>query len=155
MKRTNHIWNKGVQWICAGLLTLLGFSTCDKTDIPAEYGTPHAKFTVSGKVTDDQGQALSSIRVVIPQIDNSVIYAKIPDTLYTKSDGGFEYTFSGFPGDIRIYLKFEDASLPPVFETDLAKVDFKYSELKGGDGRWYDGSAQKEVNVTLKPKQEE
>ena len=167
MKRTNRIWSKGAQWICAGLLTLLGFSTCDKIPGGVEYGTPHAKFTVSGKVKNTQGSALSQIRVVVPQIihytpprygfipDNPISIQKIGDTLFTKQDGSFEYTYDGFPTDtVRIFFKFEDSSLHPIFEVDSAKVHFIYSDLKGGNS-WYKGRAQKEVNVTLKPKQEE
>ena len=140
--------------IIAGLLTLLGFSACDKI-IPMglEYGTPHAKFTVSGKVTDEQGQALPQIRIVTPKIAHSTTFWQVRDTLYTKSDGSFECTHTCYPfaETISVHLKFED----PTFETDSTKVDFKLSDLSGKEGSWYYGSAKKEINMILKPKQEE
>ena len=155
MKNLNGVWGKGLQWVIAGLLTLLGFSSCNcNKEYPVEYGTPHAKYTVSGKVADEQGQTLSQIRVVVPKADHYQSIQEIHDTLYTKVDGGFEYTYDGFPTNIvRIHLKFEDPSLLPVFETDSTRVDFSHSDLQGGSG-WYSGSAKKEVNITLKRKQD-
>ncbi|MCL2502075.1 MAG: radical SAM-associated putative lipoprotein [Bacteroidales bacterium] len=172
MKKWNRTWNNGAQWVIAGLLTLLGFSACGDKDeiIPMglEYGTPHAKYAVKGKVTDAQGQALSPMRVIVPRVvlhtparpgfipDNPVYTMPIRDTLYTKPDGSFEYTYAGFPTEtVHIHLKFEDPALQPVFESDSTRVDFHHSDLKGGDGRWNTGSAQKEADMTLKRKQQE
>ncbi|MCL2727963.1 MAG: radical SAM-associated putative lipoprotein [Bacteroidales bacterium] len=168
MKKFNSTYSKGVQWVIAGLLTLLGFSACNKSndnDYPVEYGTPHAKFTVSGKVTNTQGQALSQISVIVPRVvhhtparpgfipQHPVSTNHIRDTLYTKADGSYEYTYNGFPTDtVQIHLKFEEPSLHPLFESDSTKVNFILSDLKDGDARWYSGSAKKEVNMTLKSK---
>ena len=155
MKKLNSTYNRGVHWVIAGLLTLLGFSACKK-ELPVEYGVPRATYVVSGKVTDTQGQALSQIRVIVPKADHYQWVKQISDTLYTKPDGGFEYTYEGMPTNtVQIHLKIEDSSLHPLFETDSTRVDFKHSDLKGGDGRWYDGTAKKEVSIALKSKQEE
>ena len=161
------ILNRTTQWVITGLLTLLGFSACDKIPGKVEYGTPHAKYTVSGKVTNTQGQALSQMSVIVPRIvhltparpgfipDNPVSTHAINDTLFTKTDGSFEYTYGGFPSEtVQIHLKFEEPSMHPLFESDSTRVDFKYSDLTGGKS-WNAGSAKKEVNMTLKPKQEE
>jgi putative lipoprotein (rSAM/lipoprotein system) len=162
MKKLNYACTKGTTWIFASLLSLLGFSSCDKFPARLEYGTPHANYTVSGKVTDTQGKALSQIRVVIPTIvhetpgrpgfipDRPTTTIEIKDTLFTKSDGTFVYTYDGFPTDtVRIHLKFEEPSINPSFEADSTRVNFTLSDLKGGK-RWYYGSAKKEVNMKLK-----
>jgi len=164
MKKLNDLFRKISLWGTSGLLSLLGFHSCDRFLPPMEYGTPHAKYTVSGKVTDSYGNELSQIQVVVPTIvhhtpprpgfipDHPITTIDIRDTLYTQSDGSYEYTYDGFPTDtVRIFLKFEDFSSTPVYEPDSTRVDFKFSDLKGGKS-WDKGSAKKEVNMKLKAK---
>ena len=174
MKKINRKFIKGTNWALAGLLSFLGFSSCDLTNpdeygTPAEYGTPHAEFAISGKVTDAEGNALKGIRVVVPGVDhhqkassgffpdNPVITFEINDTLYTKDNGSFEYSYTGFPTNdsINVKMKFEDVSENARFETDSTKVTFFSSELKGSKGGWYEGKAEKEINIKLKRKESE
>jgi len=151
--------------ILASILLLIGFSACKKYGM-VEYGTPHADFVVSGKVTDSRGIGLEGIRVTIPYVDHHqratsgfypdkpVITQPVNDTLFSKENGTFEYKYQGFPTNdsINVKLKFEDISSNTAFETDSAKVTFFSSELKGGDNRWYSGKVTKEVTVQLKEK---
>ena len=54
---------KQANWLLAGLLTLLGFSGCHKTD-EVEYGTPFADYIVKGKVLNKStGKPVKGIRV--------------------------------------------------------------------------------------------
>jgi putative lipoprotein (rSAM/lipoprotein system) len=160
---------RGTNGIIAALLTLLGFSSCEKMveeyGAPyVEYGTPYAKYAVSGKITDNQGNNLQKIRVVIPDVihctparpgfipDNPEMKEVIKDTLYTKTDGSFEYEYDGFPSDtVKINLKFEDASEESVYETDSTTVKFLRSDLNGGKS-WNAGKAKKEITVKLNKK---
>jgi putative lipoprotein (rSAM/lipoprotein system) len=168
MKKFDRLYREGSQWILAGLLSLLGFSACKGLLPRLEYGSPHATFTVSGKVKDTQGQPLQQIRVVIPRINYytpprqgfipnyPILTLPVHDTLYSKADGSFTYDYIGVPADtIRVYLQFEDPSSPPAFETDSSKVHFLPSDLKGGSGIWDRGSAKKEINMTLQKKLDE
>ena len=168
MKKLNRKFIKGTNWALAGVMSLLGISSCDKETFGsggmAAYGTPHAEFVVSGKVTDTEGNALSGVRVVVPSVehrqkatqsfipDKPVFIYEVRDTLYTKSNGSFEYSYAGFPTNdsINVKMKFEDTR----FETDSTKVSFFDSDLKGGSG-WNRGSAKKEVTIKLKRKESE
>jgi len=173
MKKINRKFIKGTNWALAGLLSFLGFSSCDLTtpddrETPVEYGTPHAEFVVSGKVTDTGGNALKGIRVVVPGVDhhqkassgyfpdNPVITSELNDTLYTKDNGSFEYSYIGFPTNdsINIKMKFEDVSENARFETDSTKITFFSSELEGSKGGWFEGTAKKVVQFMLKKKDE-
>jgi len=173
MKKLNRKLIKGTNWALAGLMSFLGFSSCEKDIMPEygtpmEYGTPSAVFVVSGKVTDTTGNALNGIRVVVPSVDHHqkststfipdkpVITNYVHDTLYTNADGNFNYPYTGFPSNssIDIKMKFEDISENPSFETDSTKVTFSGSDLQGGNG-WNAGTAQKEITIELKNKENE
>ena len=94
--------------VLAGVLLLLGFSGCHRYG-PDEYGTPHADFEVSGKVTDSSGNGLNGIRVAIPYVDHHrrpasgfypdkpVITQPVNDTLFSTENETFEYKYQGFP----------------------------------------------------------
>jgi putative lipoprotein (rSAM/lipoprotein system) len=168
MKKFNRKLIKGTNWALAGLMSLLGFSSCNgdnpPTPVRVEYGTPHADFAVSGKVTDSNGRGLSEIRVVVPRVDHHqratsgfipdhpIISEEVRDTFYTQEDGNFAYLYRGIPSNdsLNIHMKFEDAAENARFETDSVKVTFFSSDLKGGDNRWYDGKAEKKINIELK-----
>ncbi len=174
MKKLNRRLIKGTNWALAGLMSLLGFSSCDEYGAveygtpSLEYGTPSAAFVVSGKVADTAGNALEGIRVVVPSVDHHqkttptfisdkpVITNYVNDTLYTTADGSFNYPYAGFPSNdsINIKMKFEDISENPSFETDSAKVTFFSSDLQNGSG-WNAGRAEKEIKIELKNKENE
>jgi hypothetical protein len=174
MKKINRKFIKGTNWALAGLLSFLGFSSCDLTTPDEygtphpEYGTPHAEFVVSGKVTDTGGNALKGIRVVVPGVDHHqkatsgfipgfpVITSEVNDTLYTKDNGSFEYSYIGIPTNdsINIKMKFEDVSENARFETDSTKITFFSSELEGSKGGWFEGTAKKAIQFILKKKDE-
>jgi putative lipoprotein (rSAM/lipoprotein system) len=169
MKIFNRKLIKGTNWALAGLLSLLGFSSCNGEDREigvAEYGTPYADFdfTVSGKVTDTGGKALTDIRVVVPYVDHyqkaaagvipdyEVMRQPVDDTLFTDSKGEFEYRHvSSIPMDtVRLNMKFEDKFGNAEYQPDSIKVAFSRYDLSGGGEAWYEGSAKKDTVVVLK-----
>lgn len=169
MKKWNRRLVKGTNWALAGLLSLLGFSCIKENggEIPLEYGTPYSTFSVSGKVTDEGGKALSGIRVVVPDVEH-ITAAKasfvpnqpshrvpVRDTTYTSSKGTFEYTYNGFPTDtVLVNMQFEDVSPHPVYEKQEGTAVFVSSEAKNGKG-WNRGRIKKEVRVTLREHQKD
>ena len=134
MKKFNRKLIRGTNWALAGLLSLLGFSGCDKI-FQMEYGSPSADFKVTGRVTDEEGRPLSGVRIVAPNVDGKWGYNAgwAPDSLYVK-------------------LKYEDPTARPAYDSDSVTVGFAKGDLKGGDRSWFLGAAEKEINVTLKRK---
>jgi|GEM_PF-52715 len=166
MKKFNRKFIKGTNWALAGLMSFLGFSSCDNEDGSGggmvEYGTPHASYVVSGKVTDTDGNALTGIRVAVVSADHCqparpgfipdypVITNELRDTLFTNNSGTFTYLYPGFPTDtVKIKFKFDDV-INNTFESDSTVVSFPHSDLKGGNGAWNDGEAKKSVDIKLK-----
>ncbi|MDR0395317.1 MAG: radical SAM-associated putative lipoprotein [Tannerella sp.] len=159
MKKLNRQLIKAINWALSGLMASAGFTGC------VEYGTPYAEFIVSGKITDTEHQELKGIRVVVPRVDHHqratdnylphqhIITDKVCDTVYTKENGNFEYTYTGFPTNdsINVILQFEEVAETPRFESDSAKITFFSSDLRKGDG-WYKGVAKKEIKIQLKKK---
>jgi putative lipoprotein (rSAM/lipoprotein system) len=168
MKRMNRQLIKGTNWALAGLMSLLGFSSCSSEEEygtpKVEYGTPTAEFVVSGKVTDTNGRGLEGIRLTVPRVDLhqratstfipdlSVITCEVKDTLYTHENGEFVYLYHDTPTNdsINIHLKAEGEHV----ETDSVKVTFFGSDLKGGSG-WNMGRAEKKINIKLRNKEGE
>lgn len=62
--------------VWAGFLALLGFASCnsneDPGDIPLEYGTPTVGFQVQGVVTDEEGNPLEDIQVIVRRAYNNL-----------------------------------------------------------------------------------
>ena len=165
MKKLNRKLIRGTNWALAGLLSPLGFTGCGKDnngdgEISVEYGVPSANFKVLGRVTNEQGQPLGGMRVVASEV--TTIWGKGPeqcysgllrDTVYTASDGSFVREYSLFPADsVYIHMKIEDSAEPSVYDSDSVTVGFAKGDLKGADGSWFLGAAEKVVDVKLKAK---
>ncbi|MDL2304151.1 radical SAM-associated putative lipoprotein [Bacteroides sp. OttesenSCG-928-D19] len=161
MKKWNRKLIRGTNWALAGLMSLLGFSSCVGAD---EYGTPYAEYIVSGKVIDADGKGLDNIKITIPSIEHcsELQSGREPGThvqtieqhyelVYSKSNGEFEYNYNGWPSDtVKIKMKFEDL-IKSTIEQDSTIVTFLRSELKGGKG-WSEGKAKKKIQIELKRK---
>jgi len=169
MKKIFRTFIKGTNWALADLMGLLGFA-CSEDDYPApEYGSPYADFMVTGKVTNEQGVPLSDVRIVVPKVDQyqkptagfipgqTFFTEAVDDTLYAAPNGSFEYTYHGFPinDTTNIHLKFEDLSANSQLSPDSVKVAFLPADIKGGEDGWYRGKAEKNINITLKRKEDE
>ena len=101
--------NKKNRWkvssLLSGALALLGFAGCSNNSESLLYGTPSVDYRVVGTVTDEQGNPLKDIQVVVenPQaweyfddegkpIKNQYETGELaPDTLYTDKDGNLNH----------------------------------------------------------------
>jgi len=89
-----------MNWVLAGLLTLLGFSCSDSDDDEGgqveEYGCPHANYEIKGKVVNRQNNPIPNIQIAI---SDSVPDRQMPsDTIYTDAKGEFLWETGEFPG---------------------------------------------------------
>ena len=134
------------------LLSLMGlsFASCR-----VEYGCPHAEFRATGVVTDEEGQPISGIRVVM-SADYPNSNVKGPsDTLWTGPDGAYMYApqdfyASDYPFLDSVKFKFEDVD-GEANGGEFSKVEIEVPvfQVEPGDGNWYQGSYQSGVDVTM------
>lgn len=128
-------------------LGILGI-TCSAC-VYEKYGCPYAEFEVKGKVTDQTGQPLKDIHVVVNRYDT------------TKTDSlGQYYKETQLMGAVTGMVPIEAVDMdgeanggtfaPTTVYVNLTKKDFK-----DGDGDWYEGKATKEVNFKLEKKETE
>ncbi|MFN8258606.1 MAG: radical SAM-associated putative lipoprotein [Bacteroidales bacterium] len=128
------------------ILAMLGLGaaiseSCALYGTPAEYGTPYATFKVMGKVTTVEEIPVQNIRVVLDY-----------DTSFTDASGNYEVKTINFPTNQTFSLHFKDVDNEQNGEfTDLdTTAEFKNPQFTGGDGDWYDGETEIELNVKLK-----
>ena len=100
MKRSYPHFLNSMNWVLAGLLTLLGFSCSDSDDDGGgqveEYGCPHANYEIKGKVVNRQNNPIPNIQIAI---SDSVPDRQMPsDTIYTDAKGEFLWETGEFPG---------------------------------------------------------
>lgn len=150
MDKANQLFLISMNKLLAGLLTLLGFSlaACDKGGT-CEYGTPYADYEIKGKVVDNQGYPIANIQIEISDsIPESGWMQK--DTLYTDSDGKFQWKRGDFPGSTfqLISRDIDEEDNGGQFVTKTSFVSFRNANFKGG-GTWYEGAASLETEITL------
>ena len=141
--------------ILGAILSLLGFGGCEELVHfgAAEYGCPHADYKIVGEVTGE-GKPIKGIRVTLlegPYGDNQ--YYGI-DTLYTDSSGKIEKDLASLTLDQnRFSVKLEDIDGPEngSWQTKtLEKNDLVITQIKKGDGKWYEGVFTITANAKLK-----
>jgi len=132
------------------LLSILGFtSACNKDDHKMyEYGSPHAGFNVNGKIES----ALNNSP--IPDIIVEARDVELLKTGFSKTDGTYKVGIGDFPGDHTYQIRFvdTDGKLNGEYETLDTTVVFKDSKYHDGDGSWFVGYTEQELNVKLNPK---
>ncbi|MCR5498326.1 MAG: radical SAM-associated putative lipoprotein [Paludibacteraceae bacterium] len=161
MKNTFRLLNK----ILAFFLTLLGVQACDPG--ADEYGCPSADYIFHGKVTDEEGNALSGVKIYAlknyegykslsdemeeyngTHRDN--IYKDFLDSLSeTRADGSYSILLQYECGWYHMDgLHFSDKN---GAYADTLLNDIKLEPLKGGKG-WKQGVSDNTLDITLKKK---
>jgi putative lipoprotein (rSAM/lipoprotein system) len=140
----------GYNYLLSILLVVLGFSTAceqnaDEYGTPAsEYGAPHATFIVRGQIQSQvNSTAISNIQVIMGS-----------DTSYSDENGKYEAKKGDFPKDQTFLLKFNDIDgvSNGEFNSLDSVIEFKSPTYTKGDGKWYRGETEKELNIQMKPK---
>ena len=157
--KINRTFIKGTNWALAGLISLLGFTNCEK-EARLEYGTPNADYTVKGTVVDKaNGKPIEGIRVGYdsgPQM--GVMYGVQPTpykpkvSVLTDAQGEFKLTENTFPASdqiIPVFVDDIDGEKNGLFQSDTLHVDFSKAEHSGKTNSWYEGEYTVTVNVEL------
>ena len=104
-----------------------------------KYGVPSADLEVSGHVTNEKGEALENIQVVVRPA--------WMDTLYTDSQGQFSKTYPGIIPYDKYKVVVNDTA--GVYASDSIEQHVTFS---GGDGEWNDGTGKLHAEFQLKKK---
>lgn len=146
-------FGKLLKLFCAALLGMLGFSACEHTK--DMYGTPTTDFLYEGCVTDEDGNPIKGINVVLRGEINGSSISSI--TLKTDNDGNFSTEPISSHKAIVETIDFVDVDGEANggdFEslTISPEDDMKKTQTKEGDGSWYKGEFEYSVDIKLKKK---
>lgn len=151
--------------ISKALLVFLGFQF-QSCIFGAMYGSPYADFNIKGTVTDEDGEGISDIQVIVDvyqswtdDIDSTYTMLDYTDTLYTNDEGKVSkkngYIFAE-PAHVRITLNDNQEGIDNGgdFESKtLTNNDgIKLRQTKKGGSGWYNGAFDADFNTTLKKK---
>ena len=149
---------KLAKMLCVAVLGVLGFSACsdDPTGGAVAYGSPTADYKYMGTVTDEAGNPIEGINVVLSGIVNATGNASL--TLKTDKDGKFS-TIAMSTVDTRFIKTIEFVDVDGEanggeFETQTItpKDDMTKTQVKEGDGSWYMGEFEYSADIKLKKK---
>jgi putative lipoprotein (rSAM/lipoprotein system) len=143
MKTIYRPFIKGTNWALAGIVVLLGFAGATScSDSIAEYGSPHADFTVKGNVTNQDGAPIPGIQVSV----GSSEYHYSADT--TDSNGHYAVLPGYANNNLLVFVDDIDGEENGSYSSDyfpLGEVS-----LTGGDKHWYQGKGEKTLDIKLK-----
>lgn len=120
MKKISTSILKSANWLLTGLLALLGFSSCDQVSTDM-YGTPHSKFTIKGKVTNESNSPIPQIQIRSPYGED------IPhaDTLYTDSKES-STTHSTVSSEATTFRSYSQISMGSRMEVVMLRTAYRY-----------------------------
>lgn len=119
-----------------------------------EYGCPSADFVMKGNVVNPQNQPVEGVKVVNTARVTEDAYMEL-EAISTTTDADGSYTIScdyyTLGSEVQgVSFRFvPDTTKYEVFDTVIPQKSIVF---KGGDGDWYSGKAEVNVNVTLKEK---
>ena len=138
--------------IILSILAILGLTGCPAV---AEYGTPSADYVIKGTVTDSlTSTPLPNIRIIR---GDSASYTYPPyDTIYTDAQGKYLTTIRSFPVQSpTFHLKVADIDGTQNggdFQSKTLEVVFTSSDWIAKESGWYQGKAQKTIDIKLQKK---
>ena len=133
-------------------LGLLGVAMVDSCVAKAEYGCPHSDFEAKGVVTDEDGNGIQGIRVVVSaEYPNpNYVGGPITDTLWTSHSGEYVSRDDNFAILSSVKLEFEDVDgAENGGEFQSVTVEVPIFKVREGDGNWYMGAYEAGADVTM------
>ena len=158
MKTNRRVFIKNMNWALAGIIGMLGFTGCDITGTK-EYGSPHADYTVKGKVVSKTtGKPIEGIQVGL-----GYSYSDIQPMYGTRSAPftAKSYVLTNAKGEFKITDRSEIVQKLPasvedidgeengLFQSKQLEIDFKDAVHSGKSKNWYKGEYTVTVNVEL------
>jgi putative lipoprotein (rSAM/lipoprotein system) len=137
--------------LITAVLALLGFATACERFPRMEYGTPHATFIAKGNITSAESNIpIPGIQVRMVADSNRIQV----DSINSGSDGMYSVDGFGSPMSQSFTLHFRDVdgTTNGEFQNLDTVVEFKDPIFIDGDGHWYQGETEQELNIKLNPK---
>ena len=132
--------------VAGALMTLLGFNACNIFEHRAEYGMPHADYTLKGTVKDESGKPIKGISVKYRRQDQYLENGWEEHEFTTDENGSVSTSLPiEFPYDpkelVEIALEDIDGEAHGKFAKDtLRKDDFKVDFTEDKKSTWHQGS---------------
>ena len=162
--KINRAFIKGTNWALAGLISVLGFSGCEK-EARVEYGTPNADYIVKGTVVNKAtGKPIEGIYVGYNSTQMAITLYGTQPTQYqlkpsvtTNSKGEFKlkhnssinHLLPDVNGLMTVFVEDIDGEKNGLFQSDFLQVDFSKAEQSGKTSFWYKGEYTVNLNVEL------
>ena len=134
------------------LLALLGFAGCESiTNGGEEYGSPYVEYSVKGEVTNGEN-ALDNVEVKFFHPYYSTMWKSVVTDKVGKYQVQERNSYIGPHDTLKLKVIVDDLS--NKYQSDTANVMFLKSDFSGKkkNDYWFEGSAEKTVNFTLKKK---
>jgi len=162
---------KSINWILAGIITMLGFAGCKDILANVEYGTPYADYTVKGTVVNKETKSpIKGIRVGYTPTQNWPTYLYgVPPTPYqlkahviTDADGWFKLTDRFYIGEFQmvnnspvlpVFVEDIDDAVNGWFQSEYLWVDFSDAVRSGKVKGWYGGEYTVTISIELTEKE--
>jgi len=162
--KTKKVLLKSINWLLAGILTLLGFTGCEKNGVD-EYGVPYADYTIKGEVVNKAtGKPVEGIQVGYyfgcwGCMYGVILTPYVPKArVLTNAKGEFKLTDRFSLGEVqveegRITLPVSvediDGEKNGLFFSKFLQVDMSKAEPSGKPKKWYDGEYTVNVKIEL------
>lgn len=172
-------------WLFATLLGAIGFTACNSSkntvkqqpqdepeddvvvaprpEVIAMYGVPTIDYRVSGTVTNEQGEPLKGMQVVLlnntinadadsiygnPEYINNYV-REASDT--TDVNGAFETHVKDMPSEsVRLLVRDRDGEANGLYENVMIEIPVSQDDVKDQGQGWLLGTAEKNVTVKVK-----
>ena len=140
---------KALIFLIHALMALCGIAGCILDPPQPEYGMPHADYKIWGTVRSKQSAQ------VIPGISLTLRYAidsmLISGPILSDSLGKFLFEFGDSPDRNTWILQAQDidSASNGVYSALDTVISIPENELSAGDGKWYEGAAEKIVDIVL------
>lgn len=144
---------KFAKMLCVAVLGVMGFSACsdDPEGGAAAYGSPTADYKYMGTVTDEAGNPIEGINVVLSGIVNATGNASL--TLKTDKDGKFATVpLKSHSTQIESidFIDVDGEANGGEFESQtITPKDMTKTQTKEKDG-WFVGEFEYSANIKLK-----
>lgn len=155
---------RGINFLLATLLTLLGFSKCTEPEV--EYGVPNADYTVKGTIVNKaDAKPIKGIRIGFSRVypEPVLMYGVLPQPYIsikadtTDSNGAYKLTENFTIGQIQddvltVFVQDIDGTENGLYNDTTIQVDYKNLKATGKKSNWYEGEFTKEMKIEINKK---